>query len=486
MIRLFSLVIATLMLAWPTVMAAPAHAATPASVEIISPADGSSGYGTDLTVSGRARSASNWVFVTVEGDVNTYEAFVSRNTWSTHINELPAGPTTICAEVRSTAGTVLAKDCNTFTVTADPSRLAILFPEEGSVQGDSVRVVVQCVAGTAVRLTVDAGETIELPCEDWSVEHTYTGLAAGPHTVTARMVDQGVVVATQTRTFTADPRDPGTVAISSPADGSSGYVGPVTLSGTASSWNNTVYILTDGVESHTVSIDDSGTWQVALDSLGVGSHTICAAVKDPAFEVEAQECIDYTVNIDPSLLTITSPEEGVRTGPQIAVVGACAEGTTVRLSLDGGEPIEQTCTGSYTQEFQGLTGGAHTVVVTMLYDGSAVATAQRSFSVDATAPAAPVITSPSTKTTITRPTVTLVGTAEPGSTVELWASDDASVRTTTADASGSWSLTLDEAFFYSEGALSGRRSKITLTVAAVDPFGNRSATNSYTYTVHIR
>jgi len=65
-------------------------------------------------VSGKARSPSNWVFATVEGDVNTYEAYVSSRTWSTHINELPAGPTSICAKVRSTSGDVLAEDCIEF------------------------------------------------------------------------------------------------------------------------------------------------------------------------------------------------------------------------------------------------------------------------------------------------------------------------------------------------------------------------------------
>jgi hypothetical protein len=192
----------------PVLAASASHAAPPPSVEITSPADGSSGYGTDVTVSGKARSPSNLVFVTVEGDVNTYEAHVSsRGIWSTHVNELPAGPTTICAQVRSTSGDVLVEDCIVFTVTADPSRLEILFPEDGSVQGDSVWVAVQCVAGTTVRLTLDGGETVELPCEYWSVEWTYTGLTEGAHMITASMVDQGVVVATHTRTFVADPRD---------------------------------------------------------------------------------------------------------------------------------------------------------------------------------------------------------------------------------------------------------------------------------------
>jgi large repetitive protein len=457
-------------------------------VEITSPADGSSGYGTDLTVSGKARSTSNVVFVTVEGDVNTYEAYVSsRGTWSTHINELPAGLTSICAQVRSTSGDVLAEDCIEFTVTADPSRLEILFPEEGSVQGDSVWVAVQCAAGTTVRLTLDGGETVELPCEYWSVEWTYSGLTEGAHVITASMVDQGVVVATQTRTFVADPRDPGTVAITSPADGTSGYMGPVTVSGSASAWNGAVYLYVDGVESHIVSIDASGSWQVILDSLGVGPHRICAAVKDPDFAVEAEDCITYTVHIDPSLLTINSPTEGSVTGPSVVVDGRCAESTTVIISIDGGATgTELACAGSYHQEFYDLSDGSHTATVTMLYDGETIASLDRSFIVDAAGPAAPVVTSPSTKKTITEPALPLVGTAEPGSTIEVYTAAWTATWSTSATDDGSWSLTLDSSFFELSGALSGRRTTVTVNVVAIDAYGNRSVPSTYTYTVHIR
>src|SRR5215216_1343389 len=99
--RLFSVLAASLVLA-VTMVAAVATPAQAASewVVVTSPADGSSGYGTDLTISGTARSATNWVYVTIPGDVNVYEAYLYKGEWSTHVNEQPAGPTTICAELR--------------------------------------------------------------------------------------------------------------------------------------------------------------------------------------------------------------------------------------------------------------------------------------------------------------------------------------------------------------------------------------------------
>jgi large repetitive protein len=483
--RLFRVMLTTLLLALSAIIATPAHAAS-ASVEITAPAEGSSTYGTNLTISGKAHSPTDQVFVTLEGDINVYEAHVSKGRWSRHVNEQPAGPTTACAEVRSSSGSVLAKDCNAFTVTADPSRLDIVFPEEGSVHSDSVWVVALCVQGTTVRLTMDAEETIELPCESWSVDRTYTGLAEGSHTVTASMVDQGVVVATRTRTFTVDLPDPGTVSILSPADGSSGYVGPVTVSGTASSWSNVVYLYTDGVETHAWTISETGGWEITLDSLAVGSHTICAAVKDRHNQIDARDCIAYTVQIDPSLLTITSPEEGSTNPPYLVVVeGWCAEDTTVSLSMDGGPSTEHSCLGMFRQEYSGLADGSHTVTATMLYDGAVIATRERSFMVDATPPAPPVVTSPSTADTIREPTLPLVGTAEPGGIVTVLARDGIMGSAPVAD-DGSWSFTLDSWFFDVFGALSGKRTEVTVTLVAFDAYGNLSAPSSYTYTAHIR
>jgi hypothetical protein len=154
--------------------------------------------------------------------------------------------------------------------------------------------------------------------------------------------------------------------------------------------------------------------------------------------------------------------------------------------MDGGEPTEQACTGAYQQEYFGLANGAHTVSVAMLHDGDTIATRERSFSVDAAGPAAPVVTSPSTKKTITAATLPLVGTAEPGSTVEVLTEDEMVWVSTTAAVDGSWSLTLDSSFFDAAGALSGQRTRMTIKVVAVDAYGNRSSASSYTYTVHIR
>ena len=66
--------------------------------------------------------------------------------------------------------------------------------------------------------------------------------------------------------------------------------------------------------------------------------------------------------------------------------------------------------------------------------------ASHSWTLDSTAPAAPVITSPAQGATLTDNTPTLSGTAQPGSTVTVTL-DGSEVGTVTADAAGAWSFT---------------------------------------------
>ena len=64
--------------------------------------------------------------------------------------------------------------------------------------------------------------------------------------------------------------------------------------------------------------------------------------------------------------------------------------------------------------------------------------------------AAPVI-NPGSSTVIKDPTPTFTGTAEAGSTVELFA-DGASLGTTTADDSGNWSFTVAQPDALTDGS----------------------------------
>src|SRR6185312_11340114 len=90
------------------------------------------------------------------------------------------------------------------------------------------------------------------------------------------------------------------------------------------------------------------------------------------------------------------------------------------------------------------------------------------FTVDTTAPAAPVVTQPVPESVTNDNTPALTGTAEPNSTVTV--SLNGSVEgTTTADASGAWSFTPSKPL--PEGAN-------TVVATATDAAGNTSAPSS--------
>ena len=299
------------------------------------------------------------------------------------------------------------------------------------------------------------------------------------------MLDAGTAVVTRTLTFTVEP---GVVHITSPTDGSSGYVGPVVVAGTASSPVSIVNVQVDGdAGGWQTAFDDTGAWSVDVGTLPAGTHTICATVLDRNYTEDAEDCVTYTVTIDPALLTIATPEQGATTGPAVTVTGECADGTTVLVSLDDTAGTSQPCIGGYyTQELPSpLASGTHAVRVSMLFGDQEVTSLERAFTVDATAPATPTITSPATKKTITSPTLPLVGTAEPGSTVYVRAPGTVDRETVTA-IDGTWRITLDAAFFDEAGVVSGRRAQLDVVVSAGDAYGNVSAPRTYAYTVQLR
>ena len=172
---------------------------------------------------------------------------------------------------------------------------------------------------------------------------------------------------------------------------------------------------------------------------------------------------------------LTAPAEFVNT-PTPTIAGTAEPDSTVTVSLDG------TPVGTATANDLGVWS---LVVGSPLYEGSYTATAisvdgagntsppsePRGFTVDTTAPGAPVITAPGDFTTTFTPLIS--GTAEPGSTVAVKV-DGTTVRTVTADASGNWSASTPP---LPDGAY-------TATAITTDAAGNTSLSSApRTFTV---
>ncbi|HYT09545.1 MAG TPA: DNRLRE domain-containing protein, partial [Mycobacteriales bacterium] len=228
----------------------------------------------------------------------------------------------------------------------------------------------------------------------------------------------------------------------------------------------------------------SGTWveyDVTSAVTGNGTYTFdLAPASDDGMTFSSRQ----SATNKPQLALIvrsdtTAPETVVDSGPSGTVGSGSAEfgfssseaGSTFRCSLDGA--AFGGCTSP--QAYPGLADGSHTFrVYASDPAGNADATpAERTWTVDTVAPAAPVILSPADGGTNSTGTVAVSGTAEPASAVAVF--DGAGQKgTAAADADGSWSVTLT-------GVANGAHS---YTAKATDPAGNTSpASATVTVTV---
>jgi hypothetical protein len=464
------------------------HAAKPdrPAVQITSPAPGSTGTGRNLIVSGTARGATT-VAVTIGDDPNTYIASVSRSGWSRFVNEQPAGPTEICAEAFDAAGALLGRTCIAYTVAVDTVYFGLLYPEDGNLVHSTFTAGGGCHDGSTVRLTLDGSSTLE-PCTSYQFYHEYVAIPEGSHTLTAEQLalDRSTVVASITRTFTSRPVPVATVAITDPVDGATSGLPQVVVSGSAeSNVDAVVRLYVDGVFTEATTAFD-GIWSITL-TLPWGPSQVCAEMSDLLGRPIATDCVSHIVALDPASLTINSPVEGEATSTQVSVTGTCVLDLLVTIELDGQSITKRCAFDQFFVVFDWVNGGPQTIVATMRDPEDQAVTTSVSFIVDTVAPAAPVVTSPASGTTITTRSFLLRGTAEPGSTVELYTpSGEPFYNVTEADSEGVWEIFVGEDFLRTAGVITGKRSTVTLTLVAIDRFGTTSPTTSATYVTRIR
>jgi len=121
-------------------------------------------------------------------------------------------------------------------------------------------------------------------------------------------------------------------------------------------------------------------------------------------------------------------------------------GTQVVLVLDGADyaTVTPSASGAFTfTPSSDLVSGVHTLTARGENSAQAISSVNsntNTFTIDATAPAAPVVVTPANGSGTNDNTPTYSGTAEPGSTVTVIV-DGIAVGTTTANASGNWSFT---------------------------------------------
>ncbi|MFI5545267.1 Ig-like domain-containing protein [Streptomyces sp. NPDC051815] len=377
-----------------------------------------------------------------------------------------------------------ANNRSTATTTVAPVTVPVITtPANGSTLTDNTPTFTGTGgAGDTITLT-ESGNTVCTTTVDangqWSCTPT-APLADGPHTVLPTATDvagnraDGAPV-----TITIDATAPVAPVITSPADGSTLTNNTPTFSGTGGA-GDTVTLTEAGNTICTTTVGTNGQWSCTPDApLSDGPHTVLPTATDPAGNRTEGAPISLTIDTQaPTAPVITNPADGsTLTDNTPAFSGTGDAGDTITLT-ESGNTICTTTVGTNGQwsctPDAPLSDGPHTVLPTATDPaGNRTEGAPITITIDATAPGAPVITSPADGSTTTDNTPVFSGTGDAGDTITLTDSGN-TICTTTVASNGQWSCTPDAPL--SDGPH-------TVLPTATDPAGNRTEGAPITVTI---
>lgn len=248
------------------------------------------------------------------------------------------------------------------------------------------------------------------------------------------------------------------------------------ISGTGEAGDTVTVKNNQGTALCSVTVAADNSWSCTPTSpLSEGSNTLQVTQTNPAGNTSP--ATSYTIMVDTSLPpapTVTSPSVTNNTKPSISGTGEAGDTITVKdengtalCSVTVAADNTWSCTPASP-----LSEGNHTLQVTQAEPtGNTSAAVSHPLTVDITAPAAPVVTSPTTSSSTT-PSIS--GTGEAGATIKVTDASGKQICSATVATDNSWSCKPSTAL--SEG-------NNTLQVTQTDPAGNTSPATSHTITV---
>lgn len=390
----------------------------------------------------------------------------------------------IDVSVASLASVLVDVDVYAAVVQSAPPAPAITSPTAGSLTNDTTPTI----SGTAAAgntITVKEGSTTRCTTTAnsdgaWSCTPS-TALGQGEHSVTATATNLAGSAASSTVSFTIDSMAPAAPTISTPAANAQiNNVTPV-IGGNAEA-NSTITAKEGSTTLCSATADSNGAWScVPSTPLREGDHSITATATDRAGNSGPASAIhSFTVDtVAPTAPSFSSPVSGnVINDATPAINGAAEAGSSVSVkegtitvcSATAGVSDTWSCTPS-----PALSEGTHTLVATATdpAGNTSAISANHSFTVDTTAPEAPSVSSPTDGGIINATLPTMVGTAEPNSTVTV-TEGGASVCTATSDVDGNWSCTPSTSF---------ATGSHTVKAKATDAAGNSSTLRTITFSI---
>jgi hypothetical protein len=286
----------------------------------------------------------------------------------------------------------------------------------------------------------------------------FTDLPEGSHSFAVEAIDRaGNRSLPATHGWTVDHTAPDPPVIETPAQDAWRATAAFDVAGTAEP--GATATLWEGTDLRgTAVVTEAGAWTIALSDVPDGVHRYTVRATDAAGNASESPVRTVRVDTDPPETTIlAAPGPFTKDATPEFAFSSDEDGASFECSLDEG------AFAACPPEFGPFPEGAHAVVVRAVdAAGHADPTPeQRTFTVDLTAPAAPVLDALPAQTRV--PQVTVKGTAEPLATVRVHDGDALTGSPQASDA-GAWELALTLA--------EGRHE---LTAQAVDRAGNESA-----------
>lgn len=361
-----------------------------------------------------------------------------------------------------------------FTIdTTAPTVPVITSPATGAALSTSTALISGTAeAASTVTVTIDgtsAGTVTTDGSGGWSF--TTAALADGSHTVSAFSTDGvgNASPASTTINFTVDTAAPAAPVIATPGQASLISNATPVVSGTAEAGSSVAVMIDDSVVS-TITANGSGGWSFTSAALADGAHTVQAVAADTSGNVSpASTVVTFTIDATaPATPTVSAPVNGSTTAVSAPVISGTAEAySTVTVVIDSATVGTTTVSAGGAWSFMAATlaDGSHTVSATATdsVGNVSVASTAVTFTVDATAPAAPTITAPADGSVTDDGTPTITGTAEDGATVQLTINNATPVSVMTSG--GSWTYT---------PVSNLPTGQTTLSAIAVDGAGNAS------------
>ncbi len=419
------------------------NASSPASVTVdaVAPATPVVNPSNGTTLSGTAEPGATVTLTDGNGNPIGQVTADGSGNWSfTPTTPLPNG-TVVNATATDASGNTSAG--SSVTVDSVAPATPVINPSNGTTLSGTAE------PGSSVTLTDGNGNPIGQVTADGSGNWSFTPstpLADGT-VVNATATDPAGNTGGQGST-TVDAIAPATPTVNL-SNGSS-------LSGTAEP--GSTVILTDGNGNPIaeVTADGSGNWTYT-PSTPIANGTVVNVVAQDAAG-NSSPGASVTVDSQAPAAPVLNPSNGT------TLSGTAEPGATVTLTDGNGNPIGQvTADGSGNWTFTPSTPLPNgTVVNATATDPSGNASSPASVTVDAVAPATPVV-NPSNGTTLS-------GTAEPGATVTLTDGSGNPIGQVTADGSGNWSFT----------PTTPLPNGTVVNATATDASGNTSAGSSVT------